>query len=52
MRSGVHPWRVVTTTIATVISLMLTVLLLCFIMGLQISEDFAQNAYWWAVIMH
>ena len=31
--------------------MVLSVLGLSFILGLQISEDFAQNAYWWAVIM-
>ncbi|MCA0438499.1 MAG: amino acid ABC transporter permease [Austwickia sp.] len=31
--------------------MVLSVLGLSFILGLQISEDFAQNAYWWAVVM-
>lgn len=31
--------------------MVLSVLGLSFIMGLQLSQDFAQNAYWWAVIM-
>ena len=31
--------------------MVLSVLGLSFIMGLQISDDFATNAYWWAVVM-
>ncbi|QQS01911.1 MAG: amino acid ABC transporter permease [Austwickia sp.] len=31
--------------------MVLSVLGLSFILGLQLSEDFAQNAYWWAVVM-